>query len=183
MVNMEWLRVMEAWLPELQDLIPPALESVTAGRDDVVAVALFTDSDARTLQPAALTRTHLAELEAEYPEYAVPYAWDPDEWDLLPRQGERNILNSVTAKLGALADEVDEAQWESFLLLAFNWMVEGMKNLHKEGFFDAAYPGANVAFWVTDTRVHRENMIEWIQLFNPPERSAAYVAYLREHGL
>ena len=48
---------------------------------------------------------------------------------------------------------------------------------------DAAYPGANVAFWVTDTRVHRENMIEWIQLFNPPERSAPYVAYLREHGL
>jgi Domain of unknown function (DUF4303) len=182
-VNMEWLRVMEAWLPEVQDLIPPALESVTAGRDDVVAVALFTDSDARTLQPAALSRGRLAELQAESPDYAVLYAWDPDEWDLLPGQGDRNDLSSVMAKVAALAEDVDEAQWESFLLLAFNWMVEGMKNLAKEGFFDAAYPGANVAFWVTDTRVHRENMIEWIQLLNPPERSAPYVAYLREHGL
>lgn len=183
MVNMEWLRAMETWTPELADLIPPALASVTAGRDDVVAVALFTDSDAGTLQPAALSRGRLAELQAEHPDYAVLYAWDPDEWDLLPGPNDVNVLDSVMAKVRALAEDVADDQWEGFLLLAFNWVVEGMKNLYAEGFFDAAYPGANVAFWVTDTRVHRENMIEWTQLFNPPERSAPYVAYLREHGL
>lgn len=183
MVNMEWLRVMEAWLPELQDLIPPALESVTAGRDDVVAVALFTDSDARTLQPAALTRTHLAGLEAEYPEYAVPYAWDPDEWDILPGPHEPSLFDPLMAKIRTFADEVDEDAWLGYTVLVFNFFVEGMKNLAREGYFESTYPGANVAFWVTDTDEPVENLIEWVELLNPPERSARYVAYLREHGL
>ena len=183
MVNMEWVRTFEAWLPELQEAIPPALELVTQGRDDVVGVALFTDSDGRTLQPAALTRSHRDEIAAEYPEWAVLNAWDPDEWDLFLGPRQVTGLDTVMKKVGAFADAVDESQWFSFTILAYNWMVEGMKNLALEGFWDATYRDANVAFWVTDTRVDRENMIDWIRLFNPPERSAPYVAHLREHGL
>ena len=183
MVNMEWLRVFEGWLPELQELIPRALEGLTRGRDDVVAVALFTDSDARTLQPAALSRTHRDALAVEYPAYAEAYAWDPDEWDILPGPHEPSIFGPLMTKVAALADEVGDEQWESYLLLAYNWVVEGMKNVYENGFFDTAYPGANVSFWVTDTDIHRENLIDWIVLLNPHDRSAAYVTYLRDHGL
>jgi len=68
-------------------------------------------------------------------------------------------------------------------VLVFNFFVEGMKNLAREGYFESTYPGANVAFWATDTDEPVENLIEWVELLNPPERSAAYVTYLREHGL
>jgi hypothetical protein len=182
-VNLEWVRSFEAWLPELQEAIPPALRLVTQGRDDVVGVALFTDSDGRTLQPAALTRAHRDEIAAEYPEYAVLNAWNPDEWDLFlgPRQGSG--LDTVMRKVQAFADTIDDDQWVSYTILAYNWMVEGMRNLALEGFFDAAYPDTNVAFWITDTQTDPENMVDWITLFNPTERSAPYVAYLREHGL
>lgn len=178
MVNMEWLQTMERWIPELQDTIPAALEAVTRGRDDIVSVGLFTDSDAGTLQAAALSQAHWDSIRTEESEHTVLDAWDPDEWDLFPGD-ERNVLDSVMAKVRALASEVPESQWESFLLLAFNVIVEAMKGLYQDGFFDTAYPNANVAFWVTDTKVHRENLVEWMSLLNPPERVAPYVQYLR----
>jgi len=62
-------------------------------------------------------------------------------------------------------------------------MVEGLKNLSRDGVLDAAYPRANVSFWITDYHPDVENMVEWIELLNPPARSALYVAYLRENGL
>lgn len=178
MVNMEWLQTMERWIPELQGTIPAALEAVTRGRDDIVSVGLFTDSDAGTLQAAALSRGRWDEIQAQGSEHTVLYAWDPDEWDLFAGN-QRNELDSVMAKVRSLAAEVPESQWESFLLLAYNVIVEAMRKLYADGFFDTAYPKANVAFWVTDTKVHRENLIEWMTLFNPPERVAPYVQYLR----
>jgi hypothetical protein len=180
---MEWLKVFESWLPELQERIPPALERLTHGRDDVVAVALFTDSDGGTLQPAALSRARREELAREYPQYAEAYAWDPDEWDILPAAHERSLFDPLMAKVRTLADEVDDVAWLGYTVLVYNFFVEGMKNLANEGYFESTYPGANVAFWVTDSDEPTENVIEWVQLLNPPERSAAYVTYLREHGL
>ena len=178
-VNSEWMQAFEAWLPELQERIPAALEAVTAGRDDVVGVALYTDADASTLIPAALTRKHRAELAAEYPTYAELYAWDPDEWDLQLPADQAGVLDPLMAKVRALAKEVDEENWRSFTILAWTWMTEGLKNLVQEGFFEASYPGANVSFWITDYHAHVDTMIEWAELLNPPERSAPYVAWLR----
>ena len=93
-VNREWLEAFEAWLPELQEAIPSALESVTRSRVGVVGVALYTDADAS--------------------------------------------------------------------IMAWTWMTEGM---------------------ITDYHAHVDTMIEWVELLNPPARSAPYVAWLRENGL
>jgi hypothetical protein len=182
-VNMEWLHVFEGWLPELQELIPPALEGLTGARDDVVGVALVTDSDGRTLQPAALSRSRRDELAVEHPAHAQAYAWEPDEWDILPGLHEPSLFDPLMAKVRALSDEVDDESWLGYTVLAYNWVVEGMKNLANEGWFETVHPDAKVAFWVTDSEEPVENVIEWVQLLNPPERSAPYVAHLREHGL
>ena len=178
-VNKEWMQAFETWLPELQERIPAALAAVTDGHDDVVGVALYTDADASTLIPAALTRGHRAKLVAENPELAELYGWDPDEWDLQLPATQANVLDPLMAKVRTLAAEVGEDRWRSFTILAWTWMTEGMKNLEKEGFFDASYPGANVVFWITDYRAHVDTVIDWAELLNPPERSAPYVAWLR----
>jgi hypothetical protein len=178
-LNPEWWAVLEAWLPELQERTAAALEMVTAGHDDIVAVALFTDADAATLVPAALTAAHRAELEKELPEYAVQAGWNPNEFDLQLGRREPGVLDPLMAKVKTLAEEVDDADMLSFRLLAWNWMVEGLRNLSRDGAFDAAYPGANVSFWITDYHPDVENVIEWVELLNPPERSAPYVAWLR----
>ena len=178
-MNPEWLQAFEAWLPELQERIPVALAEVCGGHDDVVGVALYTDADASTLIPAALTRGRRDELAAEYPAYAELYAWDSDEWDLLLPSDRAGALDPLMAKVRTLAAEVDDDNWTSFTILAWTWMTEGMKNLRQEGFFDAAYPGANVSFWITDHRASVDTMSDWAQLLNPPERSAPYVAWLR----
>jgi len=180
-VKSEWMQAFEAWLPELMERIPLALAEVTAGRDDVVGVALYTDADASTLVPAALTRGHRAELAAEYPEFAELYGWDPDEWDLQLPEDRSGAMAPLMAKVRTLAAEVGEDQWRSFTVLAWTWMTEGMKNLAHDGFFEASYPGANVAFWVTDYKPSAETMVDWVKLLNPPERSAPYVAWLRAH--
>lgn len=182
-VNREWLEAFEAWLPKLQEAIPSALESVTRSRVGVVGVALYTDADASTLIPAALTRKHRGELAAEYPDYAELYAWDPDEWDLQLPADQAGVLDPLMAKVRMLAPEVGEENWRSFTIMAWTWMTEGMKNLAQEGFFETTYPGANVSFWITDYRPHVDTMIEWVELLNPPARSALYVAWLRENGL
>lgn len=178
-IDPEWAQAFEAWLPELQERIPVALAQVAAGHDDVVGVALYTDADASTLIPAALTQGRRAELAAEYPEYAELYGWDSDEWDLQLASGQAGALDPLMAKVRTLAAEVDDDNWNSFRILAWTWMTEGMKNLRQEGFFDAAYPGANVSFWITDYRASVATMCDWAQLLNPPERSAPYVAWLR----
>ena len=36
---------------------------------------------------------------------------------------------------------------------------------------------------ITDYHAHVGTMIEWVELLNPPARSALYVAWLRENGL
>jgi len=178
-VNSEWMQALEAWLPELQERIPAALAEVAGGRDDVVGVALYTDADASTLIPAAVTRAHCAEVAAAYPDYAEQAGWNPDEWDLQLPAHQAGTLDPLMAKVKALAEEVDEDHWRSFTILVWTWMTEGLKNLVQEGFFDAAYPGANVAFWITDYKAHVDTMVDWVELLNPPERSAPYVAWLR----
>lgn len=75
MVNAEWLKTFEGWLPELQAAIRQSLEAVTRGRPDLVAVGIVTDSDGRTLQPVALSHVHLAELVNGYPEHAASFVW------------------------------------------------------------------------------------------------------------
>lgn len=178
-VNPEWLQAFEAWLPELQERIPAALAEVTEGHDDVVGVALYTDADASTLIPAALTAGRRAELAAEYPDFAELYRWDSDEWDLQLPADRAGALDPLMTKVRALAREVGEDQWNSFRILTWTWMTEGMKNLRHEGFFDATYPGANVSFWITDYRASVQTMVDWAELLNPPERCAPYVAWLR----
>jgi hypothetical protein len=182
-VNPEWWPVLEAWLPELQERIAAALEALTAGHDDIVAVAVFTDADASTLVPAALTAAHRAELEKEFPDYAEQAGWDPNEFDLELGRREPGVLDPLMEKVKTLAEDVADADMLSFRVLVWNWMVEGLKNLSRDGVLDAAYPRANVSFWITDYHPDVENMVEWIELLNPPERSAQYVAWLRENGL
>lgn len=184
MVNMEWVAVFEGWLPELQTLIPQALLEVTAGpdsriRDDIVSIALFTDSDCGTLQPAALTGKHLLASREAYPNFSTLMAWDPDEWDLFLQKQQPGVLDPFMQRVRDFAETVPEEQWFSFTLLGFNFIVEAMKNLYREGFFEATYPGCNVAFWVTDTNLSHETQVDWVTLFNPPERYAAYVEWLR----
>jgi len=66
----------------------PALEqaiAAVAGRspaEDIVGVGIATDADATSIVAFANSRSHLAQLIAEDPGYAMEYTWNIGQWNL-----------------------------------------------------------------------------------------------------
>lgn len=93
--------------------------------------------------------------------------------------GDAGLLAPVMVKVQGLADTVGDDEWLAYLVHVFNWMVEAMASLASYGYFEHAFPGAAVTFWVTDTHAPVDDRIEWIDLMNEPGRSDLYAAFLR----
>lgn len=178
----QWWTALEPYAAEVRESIPEALAAITQGRDDIVGVGLITDADARTLVPVALSRARREQAAAADPALAVFSAWCPDEWDIQAAPRQHTVLDSLATAVDRIAAGVDDSRWVSFTTLVTNWYVERMAELADDGFFETAYPGANVTFWVTDSNEPAENVVEWVELLNPPERCAPYVAWLRANS-
>ncbi|MDO5501441.1 MAG: DUF4303 domain-containing protein [Propionibacteriaceae bacterium] len=176
-----WLDRLDPHLDELRAAILDALPRLTGERDDIVAVGLFSDDSADTIVAAALTAAHQQANDEEYPHLADYLPWVTDEWDLIASQPD--ALSALAEKIAPLAEDVPAEQFVLYRATKFVWIVDAMAGLVKDGWFEEHYPGANVTFWVTDSDIDEETVIEWVEDLNPPERAARFVAFARSHGI
>lgn len=166
-----WVNMLDTELADdLVQGLRRALMRLTEGHDHIAGVALYSDSDASTLVPAALTAAWLGRLQAQHPELADHHPWMVDEWDL--QLGDDDPFKSVTDRINEHAEQIDDDDWIEWTDTVWSWVTEVM--LGQRSWFDQTYPAANVVFHVTDEDIPVETLVEWANLLNPPERASTF---------
>lgn len=140
---------------------------------EVCGFALYSDSDATSLSPAFNCRTHLAKMQAEYPEDPFYFKWIPGEWSHESVGVE--FFDDISKDMLRFSQSAPEgAEFKKYRDHIFSLCVDALKELRK-----TELAGVIFAFSVTDS-IDPETQIHWIKEINSPLETAEFEGWIAQ---
>lgn len=140
-------------------------------QSEICGLALYSDSEASSLAPAFNCKTHLASLQAEYPEDAVYFKWSPNEWSH-ESYGEE-FFTEISLALRQLSESTPEGEdLKKHRKNVFDVCMSALKELRKSELIESIY-----VFSATDYSSPQEEVF-WIKAINSPLEAAEFEDWL-----
>ncbi|CAM3236773.1 DUF4303 domain-containing protein [Stackebrandtia soli] len=188
---------LETWAREWSTGLGPALEQAIAAvagqlpTEDIVGVGIATDADATSIVAFANSRSHLAQMITEDPDYAIDCKWHIGEWDLdiTGREGFDDPLKSIRAsaahgmKLLMLPDAPAAVVpgLREFRMTVWDSLSCAMTDSVARGFFEQ-WPDAVRVFLPLDADISERQIAEWNSALNDPAEYDQFRRFLQLDG-
>lgn len=140
---------------------------------EICGFALYSDSDATSLSSSFNTVTHLAAMQAEYPEDPFCFKWNPSEWSH-EGFGEEFFedVSSDMIKLSELFSNFTE--FEACRSDVFNVCVDVLKEMRKAELKEVIF-----VFSITDN-ILPEMQVKWTNNINIPSEAAEFERWIAQ---
>ena len=138
---------------------------------EVCGFALYSDADATSLSVSLNCKTHLAKMQAKYPEDPVYFKWSPGEWS---HEGfGEEFFADISEDMRRSCESVSEGpDFKQYCDAVFGLCVDALKELRQ-----TELAGVIFAFSVTDT-LDPETEIHWIRDTNCPSQAAEFERWI-----
>ena len=154
-----------------------AFEEIRARHADqrLCGYALYTDSDAITVCPAANSERNLNRMMADDPDDSVYYRWSPGEWDheFEGAQHFEEISALLEKEVGNIVRPQHHAEFKSQVHEA---CVLALENLRREGYFSNNSVDTVVVFGIGGGESEKEK--DWIARLNDPLMAAQFIEWV-----
>ncbi|MFE6734350.1 DUF4303 domain-containing protein [Microbacterium sp. NPDC057650] len=163
---------LESWAAEWSSDLGPALEqamaAVAAQRrpGEIAGIGIATDADATSIVAFANSRSHLAQMIADEPEYEIDSKWHLGEWDLdITGRGVDDPLDPIRERAAQMMGQVSQSDAASPLvqelrLTIWQAISRAMVASAARGYFDA-WPNAVRVFLPLDADVPEQQIAAW----------------------
>lgn len=138
---------------------------------EICGFALYSDSDATSVASSFNTVTHLAAMQAEYPEDPFCFKWNPSEWS---HEGfGEEFFEDLSSDMLKLSQSFSSfTEFEAYRSDVFNVCVDVLKELRKVELKEVIF-----VFSITDS-ILPEMQIKWIGSINTPLETAEFERWI-----